>query len=91
MNRLNLTAAVIATVIPLAGCTHPAAAPAVQQGPPITALDTAVHAAEPTGLDVPAIGVHITDIVKLGLDDNDELQIPDDATVTGWYPEPRPR
>jgi sortase family protein len=86
MNRLILTAALIAAVTALAGCTHPAAAPAVPQGPPITALDTTVHAAEPTGLDVPAIGVHVADIVKLGLDDNDELQIPDDAAVTGWYP-----
>jgi sortase (surface protein transpeptidase) len=84
--RATLVGLLTGSLIALAGCAHPDAAPVLPEGPPASAADTPVHAPDPTGLDIPAIGVHTTDLVKLGLDEHNELQIPDDATVTGWYP-----
>jgi hypothetical protein len=63
--------------------------------PPTTQADAAglagsatVHVAErlkPVALDVPAIGVHTTGLVDLGLTRAGALEVPKDAVTAGWY------
>lgn len=76
---LLLTAALLA----LAGC-KPADVP---DRPPIVPTDVQAPAvADPTGLDIPAIDVHVTSITDLELDEHGALEIPPDAAAVGWYP-----
>jgi hypothetical protein len=63
--------------------------------PPTTQADAAglagsatVRVAErlkPVALDVPAIGVHTTGLVDLGLTRAGALEVPKDAVTAGWY------
>jgi LPXTG-site transpeptidase (sortase) family protein len=78
--RLVLLAA---AVLALAGC-KPADVPA---RPPIVPVDVQpVLVAEPAGLDIPAIGVHVRGITRLELDEHGAMEIPADPAVVGWYP-----
>lgn len=70
----------------LAGCGGPpptpdlapaAAAPAAAVPPPV---------AEPTGLTIPTIGVHVNGITRLELDEQGAMDVPADAGTVGWYP-----
>jgi hypothetical protein len=56
--------------------TAPSAAPVTA---PVRARST------PTALDVPAIGVHTTGLVDLGLAPSGALEVPKDATTAGWF------
>lgn len=42
-------------------------------------------ASTPTGLDIPAIGVHSRRLVALGRNRDGSLQVPADFAVPGWY------
>jgi sortase (surface protein transpeptidase) len=45
----------------------------------------------PRTLDVPAIGVHATGVVDLGLTPSGEMEVPEDARTLGWFaPSPVP-
>lgn len=76
---------VVAVLLALAGCGAP---PTAQ--PPATVEQAtaapAVVVAEPTGLDIPAIGVHVDTIARLELDEHGALAVPADAGTVGWYP-----
>lgn len=73
----------LATLALLAGCgsPEPAPAPLAPLSPPEPVL-----VAEPAGLDIPSIGVHVEGISELTLDANDAMEIPEDPAVVGWYP-----
>ena len=67
----------------------PAAAPPT---PPPTATPTATPTARtvparvpPAALDVPAIGVHTTGLVALGLTPLGAMEVPDGAVTAGWF------
>lgn len=75
--------ALLALLVALAGC-RPADTPT---RPPIVPLDAApAPVAAPSGLDIPAIGVHVTGITELELDEQGAMEIPADPAVVGWYP-----
>lgn len=42
-------------------------------------------ASPPVALDIPSIGVHSTNIVNLGLQDDGSLEVPRDASAPGWF------
>ena len=47
--------------------------------PPVRARST------PTALDVPAIGVHTTGLIDLGLTAAGAMEVPEGATTAGWF------
>lgn len=72
---------VLFAALVLAGCSTSPAAPAA------TPVDVQpVQVAEPVGLDIGGIGVHVGRISKLTLDSQGGLEIPADAATVGWYP-----
>jgi hypothetical protein len=81
MTRLLVLLA--AAVVALAGC-KPADTPARPSLVPVDAKP--VSAPEPAGLDIPAIGVHVTGITRLELDEHGAMEIPADPAIVGWYP-----
>jgi sortase family protein len=63
--------------------TAAAPGPAASSGAPST---TNVRArSTPVALDVPAIGVHTTGLVDLGLTPSGALDVPKDAATAGWF------
>jgi hypothetical protein len=61
----------------------PAPGPAAPSAAPAT---TTVRArSTPVALDVPAIGVHTTCLVDLGLTPSGALDVPKDAATAGWF------
>ena len=78
-----LLLAVVAGCAPAgpAPVTAPAATPAAgpTAPPPVRARST------PTALDVPAIGVHTTGLVDLGLTAAGAMEVPEGATTAGWF------
>jgi len=97
--RSATRAAALLFVLAVAGCGHPsgpsspappadrpaasAADPATPSAAPVTV--TARAAKTPAALDVPAIGVHTTGLVDLGLAPSGALEVPKDAATTGWF------
>lgn len=79
MRRLLVAIALVFGVL-LAGCDN-------TPPPPVPVATDVVPApvAKPTGLDIPSIGVHATNIVELEQDDDGVMQIPHDAGTTGWF------
>jgi sortase (surface protein transpeptidase) len=76
-------------VVALSGCA-PTSQPATDAAEP-AAITEAAPAPKPTGLDIPAIGVHVTGLAELALTPAGTMEVPDDATTTGWYaPGPAP-
>jgi sortase family protein len=80
--------------------TVPAASPAAGRtaSPPVRARSTPASPAAgrtasppvrarstPTALDVPAIGVHTTGLVDLGLTAAGAMEVPEGATTAGWF------
>lgn len=61
-----------------------AAAPPSRAPAPTAASAESAPASLPTGLDIPAIGVS-TDLIRLGLNDDNTVQVPRDAAKAGWY------
>ncbi|WP_328466266.1 class F sortase [Streptomyces sp. NBC_00448] len=57
-------------------------APTTAAGTP--AAGGALPASRPTGLDIPAIGVH-SDLLDLGLNKNGTLEVPGKPLQAGWY------
>lgn len=70
----------VATVLALAGCGGAPAAP------PRPVDIQPVQVAPPVGLDIPTIGVHVTGVTDLVLDEHGALEIPTDPGIVGWYP-----
>jgi Sortase domain len=62
--------------VPAATSAAPSAAPATTN---VRARST------PVALDVPAIGVHTTGLVDLGLTPSGALDVPKDAATAGWF------
>lgn len=61
----------------------PATTPAASSAAPSTANVRA--RSTPVALDVPAIGVHTTGLVDLGLTPSGALDVPKDAATAGWF------
>lgn len=71
-----------------AGCGHAPDAPASSPGAAAAATTSppVVRArSTPTALDVPAIGVHTTGLVDLGLTAAGAMEVPEGATTAGWF------
>ena len=72
----------------LAGVVACSAPPTTQADAAGLAGSATVRLAErlkPVALDVPAIGVHTTGLVDLGLTRTGALEVPKDAVTAGWY------
>ncbi len=67
----------------VAGRSDPAMSPA-PSSPPASQPAGTSPVSLPATVEVPAIGVH-SDVVVLGLDDEDRLEVPGDPDVAGWY------
>ena len=71
-----------------AGCGHAPDAPASSPGAAAAATTSppVVRArSTPTALDVPAIGVHTTGLVDLGLTAAGAMEVPEGASKAGWF------
>jgi hypothetical protein len=75
-----LTASLIVALAFLAGCSDDTPAP-----PPAAVAEPA-PVAKPAGLDIDSIGVHVTGITELTLDEQGAMEIPHEAGTVGWYP-----
>lgn len=83
--RARILVAMLATLT-LAGCSS-----TVEPTVPDAAEPTTIPVARPIGLDVPALDLHVSQLVNLGLDDDAHMEVPRDATSTGWFvPGPAP-
>src|SRR5690242_12449473 len=82
-------AAVVLLLAGAAGCGHASDAPASSPGATVSAEPTSPAAVRakstPTALDVPAIGVHTTGLVDLGLTAAGAMEVPEGATTAGWF------
>jgi hypothetical protein len=90
--RAGALAGALAALAALAACGSPAPAGTAVQAtaaqPAPVARDTpvaALTAADPVGLDVPAIGVHAGSLQRLGITKTGALEVPPDATTVGWF------
>ena len=77
------TAGAASSAPPADTAAAPAPGPAAPSAAPAT---TTVRARNtPVALDVPAIGVHTTGLVDLGLTPSGALDVPKDAATAGWF------
>jgi sortase (surface protein transpeptidase) len=74
----------LGVLVALAGCGGPPATP--PPAAPVPADVAPAPVADPTGLTIPTIGVHVDGIARLELDEHGALEIPQDAGTVGWYP-----
>jgi hypothetical protein len=84
-HRYTLTAALIVTLV---GCTQPSNPPAHVTIPDTTTTPPAVvKPALPTSVDIPALGVHATKLMPLGLDRNGAIETPplSQPQTLGYY------
>lgn len=63
---------------------EPSSAPPSHAPTPAKVSADSAPASLPVGLDIPAIGVS-TDLIRLGLNDDNTVQVPEDAAKAGWY------
>lgn len=61
----------------------PIAAPAPAPAP--DPVPVVVRGADPVSISIPAIGVTAAPIVPVGLEDDGDMEIPEDVAVLGWY------
>jgi Sortase domain len=85
--RTGVARAVLLLSLLLAGAVGCGSAPTTPaDAPAVTGSATARLAqVKPVGLDVPAIGVHVTGLVDLGLTRAGTLEVPKDAVTAGWF------
>lgn len=69
-------------LVTLAGCSAPPTHPPA----PVAATPAPVLVAEPAGLEIPAIDVHVAGVKDLVTDAHGAMEIPADPAVVGWYP-----
>jgi len=76
--------AVAAGTIPPAASARPAAGPIPAPGVAPSAAPLVLAASAPVSLQIPKIGV-ASDLVPLGLNPDDTIQVPTDFATAGWY------
>jgi hypothetical protein len=76
---MKTIAPLVALLFLLAACGGTAAAPAPAAPAPGTE-----EAATPVGLDIPAIGVHATDLQTAGVETDGDYRCPEDPNAIAW-------
>ena len=77
------TAGAVSSAPPADTAATPASGPAAPSAAPATPTVRARNT--PVALDVPAIGVHTTGLVDLGLTAAGAMEVPEGATTAGWF------
>jgi hypothetical protein len=76
---MKTIAPLVALLFLLTGCGGDAPTPA--PAPPAAGTE---EAAKPVGLEIPAIGVHVTDLEPTGVNSTGDYTCPDDPNTVAW-------
>jgi sortase (surface protein transpeptidase) len=74
----------VVLLVALAALTACSSAPEAPPAESRTETEVA-PVAKPTGLSIPAINVHVAQLMELGVTSEGKMQTPDDAVTIGWY------